>query len=257
MKGQYDLAVATGQIESFNQELMLRITSDEDRLIPDSCINWFKRSDLVHNKSSYNYYITTDFATSAKKSADYSVITVWAYNNKGYWFLVDGICKRQEMSTNVDDLFTLAQKWGVQSVGIEVTGQQGGFVSWIQQEMLKRNQWFSLASDNNSNKAGIRPVTDKLNRFYTVEPWFKQGIMFFPEELKGEALMDELLQELSLVTKRGFLSKHDDVLDCVSMLSVMKPWKPSADAQVRTGTEPMWEEWEEDKGTSGLGNYVV
>ena len=257
VKSQYDLAVATGQVSSFNQELMLRITSDEERLILEGDIQWYRRNSLLANKGNFNFYITTDFATSAKKSADYSVITVWAYNNKGYWFLVDGICKRQEMSTNVDDLFALAQKWGVQSVGIEVTGQQGGFVSWIQQEMLKRNQWFSLASDNNSNKAGIRPVSDKLNRFYTVEPWFKQGIMFFPEELKGEALMDELLQELSLVTKRGFLSKHDDVLDCVSMLSVMKPWKPSPDAQVRTSTEPMWEEWEEDEGTSGLGNYVV
>ena len=258
VKEQYDLAVATGQVASFNQELMLRITSDEEKLIPDSCINWFKRSDLLLNKDNYNYYITTDFATSAKKSADFSVITVWGYNNKGYWFLVDGICKRQDMGSNIEDLFALAQKWNVKSVGIEVTGQQGGFVSWIQGEMMRRNQWFSLASGGNQNQPGIRPVTDKLNRFYTVEPWFKQGIMFFPEELKGDnALMDEMLNELSMVTKRGFLSKHDDVLDCISMLSVMTPWKPSKEDAIRTKEDPMWEPWEEDDTGSSLGSYVV
>ena len=258
VKEMYDDAAALGRISDFNGEMMNRVTSDEDRLIPDSCLNWFSRSALVQNKSNYNFYITTDFATSAKKSADFSVITVWGYNNKGYWFLVDGICKRQEMNDNVNDLFALAQKWDVKSVGIEVTGQQGGFVSWIQQEMMKRNQWFSLASDNNQGKAGMRPVSDKLNRFYTVEPWFKQGIMFFPEELKGDGeLMDELLNELALVTKRGFLSKHDDVLDCISMLSAMSPWKPSKEDGVRKVDDPLWEPWEEDDTGSSLGSYVV
>lgn len=123
---------------------------------------------------------------------------------------------------------------------------------------MKRNQWFSLASDNNQGKAGMRPVSDKLNRFYTVEPWFKQGIMFFPEELKGDGeLMDELLNELALVTKRGFLSKHDDVLDCISMLSTMSPWKPSKEDGVRKVDDPLWEPWEEDDTGSSLGSYVV
>lgn len=55
------------KLRSFNQELMLRISSEEDRLIPDSYINWFKRSDIIHNGQDYNWYITTDFTTSGKK----------------------------------------------------------------------------------------------------------------------------------------------------------------------------------------------
>lgn len=258
VKEMYDDAMALGRLSDFNGEMMNRVTSEEDRLIPDNCLNWFKRSDLIRNKDSYNFYITTDFATSSRKSADYSVITVWAYNNKGYWFLVDGVCKRQEMSQTVDDLFTLAQKWDVKGVGIEVTGQQGGFISWIQQEMLKRNQWFSLASENNSGKVGIRPTSDKLNRFYTVEPWFKQGIMFLPEELKGDnGLLDEMLNELSLVTRRGFLSKHDDVLDCISMLSVMNAWKPSAEVpMVKNTSSNIWEEEGDTTNRSNMDSYV-
>jgi hypothetical protein len=52
-------------------------------------------------------YITTDFATSQKTSADFSVISVWAYNNNGDWFWVDGVCKKQLMDKNVDIILNL------------------------------------------------------------------------------------------------------------------------------------------------------
>ena len=135
--------------------------SDEDRLIADDEICWYSRDLLLQNKNSFNYYITTDFATSDKESADFSVIAVWAYNDKGHWFWVDGICKKQTMDKNIDDLFRLAQKWRVnlQQVGIEISGQQGGFIPWIQDQMMTRQVYFNLAKDKDSSKLGIRPNT--------------------------------------------------------------------------------------------------
>ena len=129
MKAQYDSAVMLGKVETFNQELMLRIMSEEDRMIQDGDIAWYKIDAVLRNKSRFNFYITTDFATSVNQKSDFSVISVWAYNNAGDWLWVDGICKRQLMDKNVDDLFRLAQMYRPQSVGIEVTGQQGGFLS--------------------------------------------------------------------------------------------------------------------------------
>ena len=259
VKKEYETLLKNGEISAFNQELMLRITSDEDRLVLDADINWYSRSALLANKHQYNFYITTDFATSAKQSADYSVISVWAYNNKGFWFLVDGICKRQSMDKNINDLFRLAQEYSPQSVGIEVSGQQGGFVSWIQSEMLTRNQWFSLASDNNSSLAGIRPAGDKLVRFNTVVPWFKAGRIFLPEEWRGShELVIELEDELTSVTNEGFKSKHDDAGDTVSMLSVLKPWKPSAETIVKKDSSGIWQDIQEDLyEDADLLSYIV
>ena len=77
VKNQYDKAVLLGMVSTFNQELMLRIMSDEDRLILDSDISWYKLENVVKNKNKFNFYITTDFATSEKQKADYSVISVW------------------------------------------------------------------------------------------------------------------------------------------------------------------------------------
>lgn len=259
VKEQYDKAVATGKIDTFNQELMLKIMSDEDRLIQDSDIRWYKRENILDNRDLFNFYITTDFATSEKTASDYSVISVWALNNKGYWFWVDGVVARQLMDKNVDDLFRLCQEYSPQQVGIEVTGQQYGFVTWIQGEMMNRNIWFNLASEHNSNRPGIRPNTNKMSRFLITVPWFKTGRMFLPEELKQDPRIMEMMAELQLAAANGFRSKHDDVIDTISMLSSLTTWKPSEVSPIKPSTvnDDMWEFDMGDEETSSMGSYIV
>lgn len=257
VKAQYDFALAQGKISDFNQELMLRIMSEEDRLIDDGEILWYDRSSLLQNRNRFNFYITTDFATSEKQSADFSVIAVWALNYKGMWFLVDGICRRQTMDKNVDDLFRLAQIYSPQSVGIEVSGQQGGFIPWIQAQMMDRNSFFNLATDHNKNDPGIRPNTNKMVRFNIVVPWFKSHIMFFPKELRESDFIQEVVAELALVSVEGFKSKHDDCLDVISMLTSLKTWRPSESMKMVKTKDDMWEMDEEELDSGGLGSYLV
>lgn len=229
----YNKKLKAGKVSGFNQELMLRVVSEEDRLLLDSDIRWYSRDSLLRNRHAYNFYITTDFATSEMQSSDYSVISVWALDSNGYWFYVDGICKRQLMDKNIDKLFELAQEYKPQSVGVEVSGQQGGFISWIQKEMGERRQYFNLASEGNDNKPGVRPVSKKLVRFNTVVPWFKAGKMYFPQEWRAKhPAMIEAEEEMVNASVEGFKSKKDDWIDTVSMLSVLNAWRP-------TGTIPM------------------
>ena len=229
-----------GKADAFYQEMMLQILSDDTRLINDSDLKWYSRKALMANKGNFNFYITTDFATSEKQFSDFSFISVWAVNNKGFKYWVDGICKRQTMDKNIDELFRFCQKYSPQSVGIEVSGQQAGFVSWIEKEMLTRNIFFSLASDSNEGRAGIRPSTSKLQRFNVAVPYFKMGEMFFPVEEKGGVALDELLDELSLTTVGGFKSKHDDALDTISMLPLMPIWLPSSSTEFTQGKSKIW-----------------
>lgn len=257
VKGQYDKAVKLGKVDTFNQELMLRIMSEEDRLIQDSDIQWYKRSQVLQNKHRFNFYITTDFATSTKQASDYSVISVWAYNNVGQWFWVDGICKRQDMAANLRDLFRLAQMYKPQGVGVEVTGQQGGFVSLLQEQMMDKNIYFPLTSEGNQNAPGIRPNTNKLVRFNTVVPLFKAKMIYFPLEMKTDATMAEAVNELSLASNSGFKSKHDDFIDTISMLSVMKPWKPSEETPMKEAGDGMWDIDIEQDTSDRLSSYIV
>lgn len=255
VREQYEMAVKTGKVNAFMQELMLRITSEEERLVQDAEIQWYSRTKLLQVKTSYNYYITTDFATSEKQSADFSAISVWAYSSNGQWLWVDGILDRQKMDKNIDDLFRLVQEYQPQQVGIEISGQQGGFITWLQNEMISRNVWFNFASNSKSGDPGIRPLTDKLSRFNLVVPWFKAGKVFFPIEMKETVMMGNAIGQIKLATQSGLKGK-DDFLDTVSMLGYLKPWKPSPTIPVVTEETDIWDEHERQE-TNGMASYIV
>ena len=257
----YQRAVLNGKVAAFMQEMMLRISSDEERLVQDSEIREYSRKELLEYKSAYNFYITTDFATSENQAADYSVISVWAYNSNGDWFWVDGVCERQTMDKSINDLFRLVQIYRPQSVGVEITGQQGAFIKWLQQEMMSRNIWFNFASsDNKSNTPGIRPIINKLTRFNLVVPLFKAGKIYFPAEMKASKIMGHFYGQIKLATMNGLKGK-DDCIDTISMLMYLNAWKPSEDQ----GKHPMmghnggpeWDDDEKEDEVLTINSYVV
>lgn len=219
---RYELMKGTGHEDSFYQEMMLRINSSDSRLISDEEILRYDRNEILPVINDFNIYITTDFATSSKNSADFSVISVWAYSSDGSWYWIDGRAIKTTMDRNIDDLFMYVSMYKPLSVGIEITGQQGGFISWIHSEMMKRKCWFTLAGSHGSE--GIRPTTDKLSRFNLILPMFRMHKIFFPY---GESeTLKEFVQELKLITRDG-IKGHDDCIDTISMLSFMNAWVPN------------------------------
>ena len=220
VKSKYDMYKASGKEQDFAQEYMLEIVDLSTLLVEEDDIKWYDPMLVLQNKGAYNIYISTDFATSTKKSADFSTIAVWAISYNNDWLLVDGQCKRQSMQDNIEDLFGYAKKWKPISVGIESSGQQGGFLSIIEEMKLQRNVWFQFAKKPGSKEPGIRPIKDKVHRFVTgVQPKFKQGKVWFPkpEIIKSSnyrmfELVEEMVNELSKFTMAGGVTslKHDD-----------------------------------------------
>lgn len=257
VQSQYELSAKTGKLAAFEQELMLRLTSPEERLVQDAEIRWYSRAKLLENVGSFNFYITTDFATSKKRTADFSAISVWAYNHIGQWFWVDGIAERQTIDKTWNDLFRLVQKYKPQQVGIEVSGQQQAYIKLLQAEMMHRNIWFNFASSEKSGEPGIRPLVDKLARFNQVVPWFKSGLMHFPEEMKLSNTVGRFISQISLATMNGLKGK-DDCLDTISMLGYLIPWKPSeATPMMGHNGGPDWGDDTPQAEPSGLASYIV
>ena len=250
----YIKAKKKGRLDAFNQELMLRIMSDEDRVIETQDIQWFERQRVLDNIGNFNIYITTDFATGEKVSNDFSAISVWAYDSNGNWYWVDGVLKKQLMDKNIDDLFRLCQVYRPMSVGIEVSGQQGGFIQWIRNEMIDRNIFFNLASGNNSNREGIRPVAKKHERFMRIVPWFKMKKIYLPLEMQNDPILREATNELSLVTRKGFKSKHDDWIDTVSMLDSMNAFTPGVDSGIAEDDEGRYSDYDD---SNNISSYIV
>lgn len=226
VKNEYDLLKANGKVDAFNQELMLRILSDDDRLLHEQDIVWKNRADMLSGIQSCNVYITTDFATSETEKSDFSVISVWALDADGVFNWVDGIVVRQNMAKNIDDLFRLVEIYHPLSVGVEISGQQKGFINWIRREMNIRNKYFNLATDKTSGEEGLRPNTSKLTRFNIALPLFKQRKIAFPGDLRESPAMVEFMEELMSVTAGGFKSAHDDCADTISQIPLIEYFVP-------------------------------
>lgn len=252
VKKEFRSLKLSGEISSFNQELMLRITSDEDRLVKDSDLTWYSRDQVLRDRGRYNFYITTDLTTSDDAKADFAVISVWAFTNNKDWLLVDGICKRQQMDVSMKDLFKFVSIYKPLSVGIEINGQQQGFINWIKGEMLSKNIFFNLAG--NKGTEGIRRAGSKIQNFKLVVPQIKAKKIWLPTEMKQDPIIVELEEEMRFATGEGFKSKHDDVCDTVSMLLDMDPYPPSAESKPEfiddeDGTHAFFDDDDEDMYT--------
>ena len=221
VKQFYDDALARGNANGFYQELMMSVINEDNILIKKDCIIYLDDKGSTHPSSMYNYYITTDLAVSTKESADNSVISVWAYTSNQDFILVDGFCGKVLVDEFMNHLFRLTSKYKPLQVGIEVTGQQAGFIQWILNEQYKKNIFFDIKE--------IRPNKDKYSRFLTFAPNYHRKKIKFSSMIKGNtAYHSELVNELSKVTVNdGFKSKHDDVLDTHSMLQYLDLYAPS------------------------------
>lgn len=151
-------------------------------------------------------------------------------------------------------LFKLAQLYKPLSVGIEINGQQGGFISWIKSEMIAKNIWFNLAASKGSS-GGIRRSKDKLENFNYIVPLFKERKIHFPLENQDDEIMRIFQEQISLALKSGFKGK-DDFLDTISMLSYIEAVRPSASLPISRTSDGVWhvERIVED---SPLESYIV
>jgi len=238
--------------QAFAQEMMLRLTSDEERLVTDEEVKTYSYKQWMATRPAYTTYITTDFAITEDKKNDFNVGSVWAVDFQGNFRWIGGYCKRQLMDATVDRIFELAERHNPLGVGVEVAGQQGGFVPWMVREMTARTVFFNLLSHGNGTKPGIRLIGSKLQKMHEVVPLIKAGKIMVPDDIEHPWLT-EFWTEIRLATKNGLKSKHDDVLDTVSMLYVINPILPAQEFALPEDAE--MDNWGE--GEYALSNYLA
>lgn len=153
-----------------------------------------------------NCYITIDSAVSEKDSADFTGITINRVDRFNKWFV-----KTYRLKVNskelIDHLFYLHKVYTPKYLGLEETTFTMAIEPFIQEEMRKRQVFFSITPIKHK---GIHKET----RIRGLIPRWENKSIF----LVGDNL--ELLDEM-----RTFpLGQHDDVLDSLSMqLHIAKP----------------------------------
>ena len=271
---RYEDAYYGETLREFNQELMLRISSEEDKLIKEDQIQWYSRKALAKNLGAYNLYATTDYTASNNLKGDFSCTMLWALSSNGDWFLVDLAVKKMSISEQYEPLFRMNKEWVAKygkhlRAGVEIDGQQQLNLHTLKKQMIEYNSHFSFAEQLGSpyGKEGIsrRQATGaKHEQFMRVHPLFQQHKIYFPEELRHTKDMEEVMNELNYITYEGIGSKHDDALDCISMLAAMKVMVPTADSgwvspddQFNYRNSAYWGSVDDDLDSAEYTNSVV
>ena len=261
-------AVNSNKTRSFMQELMLRITSEKDKAIPNDYLEFFSRDNILKNGAAYNWYITTDFTTTGGSGNDFSGMAVWAVSSNNDYFLVDLVLKKMDLAVQYNELFRLVNKYkrfnGMIEVGIEIDGQQKIHLFAIKELMNKKNEYFTIGKQKGGVREGIlskQSKGGKEGRFSVMVPLFQAGKIQFARELNDTASMRELRNELDYVTydehgRLQFGSVHDDGLDLISQLAMMNIYAPSDVINPSyKEQDPMW--YDEEPKQSILSSYIV
>jgi phage terminase large subunit-like protein len=263
---QYESAVASNATREFNQERMLRISSDEDRMIQDNMIEPFSRKVLLKEIQNYNLYITTDFTTTSEAKSDFSALGVWAVNGNKDYMLVDLCVRRQGIGEQYDELFRMINTWSgfgrPIEVAVEVDGQQKAHLYALKEEMVKRGSFFTFARQKGA-KYGSQGILSKAtggnkhSRFRMMLPQFQNGKIHFADELMDTPDMKEAMTQLRYTTWDSF-GGHDDFCDIVSQLSMVEiiyPMKSLASGSESQGTREIWDEASEYGSDSAFDSY--
>jgi len=252
---KYRTAAHKGTLPAFMQEQMLRVASEEDRLVPDRMIKWVSRKDIIPNGGAYTWYITTDFTTTGARGSDFSGIFVWAMNENQDKILVDMTLKKMELKEQYEEVFKMVRKYkkmrGHIEVGVETDGQQRTHIFVLREMMIKLNVSFTIAHQKGRNEEGILRKEVKGNKFdyfKLMVPDFQNIKIQFAEELEHTPDMIELLSQIAYVSYLGIGSKNDDGLDCVSQLSQLNIVYPQGDDGMKELVyNPKLDMWEEDE----------
>ena len=256
---KYEDAYYGETIREFMQELMLRISSEEDKMIPDKLIEtqWYKRVDILKNIHAYNLYMTTDFTTTGSKGSDLSGIAVWAVNHNQDCFMIDLCLRKQEMEQQYNEVFRFIDLYTPDNktfeVGVETDGQQKAHILALKDRMRQRSNYFTIARQKGSEPGseGIQSRLEAGNKHWRIRmalPLFQNRKIFFPEELRGLPEMNELMEEIRYTTYTKFNSKYDDGMDLLSQLNIMEiiyPAKnmsyiPNYNSAPKSKVDPFW-----------------
>ncbi len=220
----------TTKLKALDQEFYVRVTSEHERLIPESNIHWKDLGYIWANASDYNWYISTDYTTTGNSSSDNSGAFLWAVDYDENWYLMDMRLRKYEIFAQYDasiEMETKALRCGAKWVEYitEIDGQQslhviafsdyatktGRHVSFAKQAMPPRKKptWIGIR---------VRSAGSKLDRLKLAAPKFHSNKVVFNSRIK-EVNYDykTLLAELKMVTHSEIKSASDDGLDTLSI----------------------------------------
>ena len=188
-----------GKLDLWVREKMCQAISPETQIFKKEYFKYYEPSEL--KTEGFSIYTLVDLAISEKSSADYSVVCTIGVNKENHWFLLDIQFGRWNPSKLIDKIFETVAKFKPIYVGMEKVAYQAALIHFVQKEMPKRNQWFTVKE--------LLAEKKKELRIQTLQPRFVSGTVWFPQ---GAKFLAELESEMLMFPR----ALHDDLLDALA-----------------------------------------
>jgi len=215
IRTMYGLYASQNKLTSFWQEFQLQVAPKENLLFDTDKIRRFRAEDIKAQLSGFTYYVSADLAISEKSSADYTVIVVIGVNENNDWFLVDGFMGRIKPDKTIDKIFDFVKMYRPYSVVLEKVAFQTSMKTFIEREMVRRGVYFGIDMVSRPSHKN-----SKLSVIKSLQPIVNLGKLWIPE-MYLKSIVDELLDEMGLITNDKILAKHDDVIDAIAQLTLI------------------------------------
>lgn len=190
-----------GLLDVFQCEYMNQPISDENAIFKKEWFKYYSDNDIDYR--FLNKVIAVDLAIGQKTSSDFSVVMVGGMNDRNEIYILEYSKGRYTPIEVIKEIFRLAKKWGVPTVGIESVAYQKSLRYFVEEEMRRSGHFFMIED--------LRPDADKERRIRSLQPRYAtQSIYHRPN-------MTDLEEELLLFPK----SAHDDLSDTLYYCSTM------------------------------------
>lgn len=192
-------------------------------------------------------YMVVDPAASLSRDADFSAMVVMGQYENRIVRVVDAWRGKVVPQELINKIFEKVDQFNLHRIGIESFAYQKTLKYYVQEEMRKRNKFFSIDEIGRKGQRTDQEVT-KEARIRRLQPFFEQSLIELPPAC------DWLKEEL-LAFPRG---RHDDGIDCMAygldyiVPSVSRTYQP-----VKEGTigELLKRTWERNSGDT-YGKYL-
>tara|TARA_R110000787_G_scaffold139196_3_gene252909 strand:+ start:1153 stop:2721 length:1569 start_codon:yes stop_codon:yes gene_type:complete len=182
--------------------------------------DWFDTYEHLPPHTTLRFYGTSDYATSERSGADYTVHIVFGVDPYDRIYVVDVWKKRAKPQDWIEAVIDLMKKWKVTQWGEERGQILNSVGPYLSQRMKERGTYCF--------RKQYTPSKDKTVRARSIQGRAQQGMILFP---KGKNWAHEVIQTLTSFPA----GRHDDEVDCFSLLGIMleelTPGRPLPDEE--------------------------
>ncbi len=150
---------------------------------------------------------TVDPAISYAQRSDYTAIVTCGMDSKRNIYILDTV--RGHWASPSEIIHAILQsidKWKPLQVGIESNGFQKSLKWWMEELVMKQRKIPPIVELKS-------PVTKTKDlRLKSLEPYYRNGMIFHHETMAGKDLENELL----MMTTDGYKGRHDDLFDALA-----------------------------------------